>query len=86
MSDLATMEDAFRAGQARRPHNLLYSSPMWFAYMAGRASVHRLGGHYPVLKVKMARGYSLRVRLTTGEFIFHFGGADLTLGKIEVGA
>lgn len=83
---IASMEEAFSLGQLGTPCDLLYSSPHWFAYTAGRDSVGLLGGVYPVLKCGMSRGYSVRVRLTKGAYVFRFSGDPLKVQHMEVGA
>jgi hypothetical protein len=78
MSDLS-FADAFALGQAETGNRFLYSSPMWFAYEAGRAARAHLDRSFRPRVVKMSRGYSVRA----GDYLFRFTGEPLAVTSVE---
>ena len=59
-----------------KPNEHLWSSPMWFAWKAGRA-IGEAGLMEPCYPVKMSRGDSVRVNTSAGEYIVKFRGRRL---------
>lgn len=70
MSEQQSMTEAAIRGQKRQDENPhLQSSPMWYAFEAGRA----LAPMSDIKKCKMSRGYSVRVETAASIFIVSFG-------------
>ncbi len=77
---LASVHAGYDANPKAPPPSLLFSSPLWLAYHAGKA----VSSMTRPVKASMSRGYSVRLEMGSGaEAIVRFTGKALDKVSVE---